>query len=102
MNWTVIVQSVLTFAGGFVAAYWSFKGSVKKASYSNEGIYAEKTGDLFERIDRLTDERDDLKNQVMKLQDEVQDLTRAVDELKRQLKQDEKERERVDGTDSIH
>ncbi|WP_369901895.1 hypothetical protein [Lactiplantibacillus plantarum] len=90
MNWTVIIQSVLTFAGGFAAAYWSFKGSVKKASFSNEGIYADKTSDLFERIDKLTNERDDLKEQVMKLQGEVKDLTKAVKEMKQEMKERDK------------
>ena len=91
MNWTEIIQSALVFAGGFGSAWLALKGNLVKASSSNEAIYADKTGDLFERIDKLTNERDDLKEQVMKLQGEVKDLTKAVREMKQEMKErDEK------------
>ena len=88
MNWTTIIQSFFTFATGFAAALLALKGNIEKANIGNERIYADKTDDLFNRSDKLTDERDDLKGQVLKLQSEVKALTKAVDSLKNEMKKD--------------
>ncbi|GEO58464.1 hypothetical protein [Companilactobacillus bobalius] len=52
---------------------------------SNEGVYADHTNDLFERLDRITNERDDLKEQVIELKAQVQKLNSVIDSLNKQM-----------------
>lgn len=52
---------------------------------SNENIYADHTNDLFERLDRITNERDDLKEQVIELKAQVEKLNSVIDSLNDQM-----------------
>lgn len=52
---------------------------------SNENVYADHTNDLFERLDRITNERDDLKEQVIELKAQVQKLNSVIDSLNKQM-----------------
>jgi len=52
---------------------------------SNENIYADHTNDLFERLDRITNERDDLKEQVIELKAQVEKLNNVIDSLNEQM-----------------
>lgn len=52
---------------------------------SNENIYADHTNDLFERLDRITNERDDLKEQVIELKAQVEKLNSVIDSLNEQM-----------------
>lgn len=52
---------------------------------SNENIYADHTNDLFKRLDRITSERDDLKEQVIELKAQVQNLNVVIDSLNEQM-----------------
>ena len=52
---------------------------------SNESVYADHTNDLFKRLDRITSERDDLKEQVIELKAQVQELNSVIDSLNKQM-----------------
>lgn len=52
---------------------------------SNENIYADHTNDLFKRLDRITSERDDLKEQVIELKAQVQELNSVIDSLNERM-----------------
>ena len=58
-----------------------------KNQSSNENIYADHTADLFKRLDKITNERDDLKNQVIELKGQVQKLNGVIDSLNEQMGQ---------------
>jgi len=52
---------------------------------SNENVYADHTKELFERLDQITQERDDLKVQVIKLQNQVSKQNNTIDALNKQV-----------------
>lgn len=52
---------------------------------SNENVYADHTRELFDRLDQITQERDDLKAQVIKLQDQVSKQNNTIDALNKQV-----------------
>lgn len=52
---------------------------------SNENVYADHTKELFERLDQITHERDDLKVQVIKLQNQVSKQNNTIDALNKQV-----------------
>jgi len=52
---------------------------------SNENVYAEHTEDLFKRLDKITNERDDLKEQVIELKGQVEKLNDVIDSLNEQM-----------------
>ncbi|HCD08246.1 MAG TPA: hypothetical protein DEQ50_08335 [Lactobacillus sp.] len=52
---------------------------------SNENVYADHTKELFDRLDQITQERDDLKVQVIKLQDQVSKQNNTIDALNKQV-----------------
>lgn len=52
---------------------------------SNENVYADHTKELFDRLDQITQERDDLKVQVIKLQDQVSKQNSTIDALNKQV-----------------
>ncbi|KRK80382.1 hypothetical protein [Companilactobacillus nodensis] len=52
---------------------------------SNENVYADHTRELFDRLDQITQERDDLKVQVIKLQDQVSKQNNTIDALNKQV-----------------
>jgi outer membrane murein-binding lipoprotein Lpp len=73
-----VIVALITAAG----TYW---GSKKQSVSANEGTYAAHMPELWARIEQLTSERDDLKQQVMNLQTEVNKATATIDELTRQV-----------------
>lgn len=52
---------------------------------SNENVYADHTKELFDRLDQITQERDDLKVQVIKLQNQVSKHNNTIDALNKQV-----------------
>jgi len=52
---------------------------------SNENVYADHTKELFDRLDQITQERDDLKVQVIKLQNQVSKQNNTIDALNKQV-----------------
>lgn len=63
----------------------TYLGIRSQASSSNEGIYADHTKELWEKIDSVSNERDDLKTQVLKLQTQVENAQRTIDALNNQI-----------------
>jgi uncharacterized coiled-coil DUF342 family protein len=51
----------------------------------HEDVYADHTAELFERLDKITQERDDLKGQVIALQGKVEEQTAQIEALKTQM-----------------
>lgn len=68
-----------------ITAAFTYLGSRKKAASNNESIYADHTKETWERIDKLTGERDDLKQEVIELRIKVAQMTATVDELNKQI-----------------
>jgi len=52
---------------------------------SNENVYADHTKELFDRLDQITQERDDFKVQVIKLLDQVSKQNNTIDALNKQV-----------------
>lgn len=79
------MQDLLSFFSGIFVAAVTAVGTVKtaqaKAKSKIEDVYADHTQELFNRVDKLTTERDDLKAQVIQLQHQVSDLQDKIDSL---------------------
>ncbi|WP_268914135.1 hypothetical protein [Lentilactobacillus sp. SPB1-3] len=80
-NATTIITAVITAIGGWIVANHN-------DSTSREGIYAEHVQDQWDRIDTLSNqldkviqERDDLRAQVEELSNQVKEQSRVIDEL---------------------
>lgn len=84
----IIITVISSLLGGALGAFWNYKGKVVDSSASRDDIYADHTEELFKRLDYLTNERDDLKqqninlmNQVKQLRAQVRNLTTQVNKL---------------------
>lgn len=86
------MSDALKYIAGFITAVIGAWGTVwlqhAKNQGNNESVYAEHTRDLFRRIDKLTtdlekrtQERDDLKQQVLSLKERVKNLETKIDKL---------------------
>lgn len=82
MSWIGTVMAAI------VSGLFGYFAQNLKSHQDNEGIYAKYSGDLIKRVDELTDERDDLKEQVLILQGQVTELSRQVKELRKDLRKD--------------
>lgn len=80
------LNSLIPLLSAVVAAVASFLVGKLNSSSSNEGVYAAHFGELLDKIDKLTNERDDLKNQILKLQDQIRTQSKIIDELTKQIK----------------
>lgn len=67
-------------AGGLLTGISGVLVQRLKNQGSNENIYAVHTKELFERLDQITHERDDLKDQVNELQNKIDDQSRIIEE----------------------
>ena len=94
---------VALLSGGSVTAIFSYLSSRKESTTNSEGIYADHTRELFDRIDKISAEleqektlrrqrdlenvklRSTIKNQnqlIEELQDKIDYLTKMIEELK--------------------
>ncbi|MQS52182.1 hypothetical protein [Companilactobacillus mishanensis] len=71
--------------GGAITGLTGVWGLHVKNRGSNEQVYAEHTDELFDRLDKITSERDDLKEQVIKLTAKVNEQTKVIDQLNKQM-----------------
>ena len=73
----VIIAVISSLFGGAVTAFYGYKGKQVASKTDGEKTYAEYSSELFDRIDKLTAERDKYGKQVIKLQSkvDVQDTT---------------------------
>lgn len=67
-----IKVAISAVMGGIVTGVFGVWLQRIKNKGTNESIYADHTQELFERLDKITQERDDLKEQVMKLQNQIE------------------------------
>lgn len=82
---TPILSAVV---GGLFGVWLQAKkniGEDQKARVSNEGIYAEHTSELLDRLDKVYGERNKLQQQVTELQLKVDEQSRTIDELNHQI-----------------
>lgn len=86
-----ILSAVL--GGGTIAAVINYASSKSSDSVKREDVYADHTQELFERLDKLTDERDELKDQVL-------EQSKTIDTLNTQIKQLRQDNDRL--IDQVH
>ena len=79
------MKEILGFVGGLIAAAATFWGINIKSAVQRETVYAHHTRELFTRLDKITQERDDLQKQVIKLQSQVNEQSRQIKELREQI-----------------
>ena len=84
MGWTTLthlIETILSIIGGSGLASWlTYRSTVKRDNTRREDIYADHTGELWERLDKITDERDELSKTVIKLQSKVDDQSKTIRE----------------------
>ncbi|QLL69802.1 hypothetical protein [Lactobacillus sp. 3B(2020)] len=79
---TQIATLVVTFlSGGGITGLFTYMQSRRDDRTQREEVYADHMPDLFERLDRLTDEREELKKQNTELSAQVSSLKSQVDSL---------------------
>lgn len=64
--------------GAAITGYFNVRLQQSKNSGSNESIYAKYSGSLTDRVDKLTDERDGLKEQVMKMGIQLDEQSKII------------------------
>ncbi|MEK1387083.1 hypothetical protein HCZ02_09265 [Limosilactobacillus fermentum] len=84
----IVIAVVSSLFGGALGAFFNYKGKTVSAIASQEDVYADHTKELFKRLDKLTDERDELKDQVL-------EQSKTIDILNGQIKQLRQDNERL-------
>jgi hypothetical protein len=64
--------------GAAITGYFNIRLQQSKNQSSNESIYAEYSGSLTDRVDKLTNERDGLKEQVMKMGIQIDEQSKII------------------------
>ncbi|WP_413627672.1 hypothetical protein R4B61_00275 [Fructilactobacillus vespulae] len=82
MNFIDIIVAVVTAVGSGTVAWITAKNN---STAQKEGIYADHTEKLFDKLDATIDERDELKEQVSQLKIQVSELTKIVERLKEEM-----------------
>lgn len=77
--------AISAVVGGVVTGVFGVWLQRTKNKGTNESVYAEHTEDLFNRLDKITNERDDLKIQVIELKGQVEKLNGVIDSLNEQM-----------------
>lgn len=78
----VIVSAI---GGAIVSGIFGVWLQKLKNTGSNESVYAEHTDSLWDRLDKITDERDELKEQVIRLNAKIDEQSKIIDQLTRQM-----------------
>lgn len=71
--------------GGIITASLAYLSNRNDSRSHSETVYADHTDDLFERIDKLTDERDKSNRQAVKLQAKVEAQTVTINKLEKEV-----------------
>lgn len=79
------LNELIPLLSAIVAAAASFLVGKLDSSSNNEKVYADHYIELLNKIDQLTSERDDLKNQILKLQEQIRTQSKIIDELSKQI-----------------
>jgi len=80
-----IQVAISAVVGGVVTGVFGVWLQRTKNKGTNESVYADHTQELFDRLDKITQERDDLKEQVIKLNNLVQKQSNIIDSLNEQV-----------------
>lgn len=88
-----LIETIFSvICGSGLASWLTYRSTIKRDKTQREDIYADHTGELWERLDKITDERDELSKTVIKLQGKVDDQSntiktqsQVIDELGRQV-----------------
>lgn len=80
-----IQVAISAVVGGVVTGVFGVWLQRTKNKGTNESIYADHTQELFDRMDKITRERDDLKDQVIELKGQVGKLNGVIDSLNEQM-----------------
>lgn len=81
----IVIAVVSSLFGGALGAFFNYKGKTVSAIASQEDVYADHTKELFDRLDKLTRERDGLKEQNIELISQVHQLQQQTNQLKKQV-----------------
>jgi len=80
-----IKVAISAVVGGVVTGVFGVWLQRLKNKGTNESVYADHTQELFKRLDKITQERDDLKDQVIELKGQVKQLNIVIDSLNNQM-----------------
>jgi len=80
-----IKVAISAVVGGVVTGVFGVWLQRLKNKGVNESVYADHTQELFKRLDKITQERDDLKDQVIELKGQVKQLNIVIDSLNNQM-----------------
>ncbi|MQS88293.1 hypothetical protein [Companilactobacillus mishanensis] len=78
----IIISAI---GGAIVSGIFGVWGQKLKNTSSNESVYAEHTDIMWDRLDKITNERDELKEQVIKLNAKIDEQSKIIDQLTRQM-----------------
>lgn len=76
--------------GAIVTAILTYLSKRNESRSRNETIYADHTDELFDRIDKLTDERDQSNRQADKLRIKVEAQTETISKLEKEVERQSK------------
>ncbi|WP_025024737.1 hypothetical protein [Companilactobacillus nodensis] len=76
---------ISALGGAFITGLFGVWLQQLKNKNNSEGIYADHIEELFERLDKTTEERDGLKGQVSDLTFQLIEQKKVVDSLTRQM-----------------
>lgn len=71
--------------GGIITATLTYFSKRNESHSHTEAVYADHADDLFDRIDKLTEERDKSNRQAIKLQAKVETQTMTVAKLEKKV-----------------
>ncbi|GAB6091801.1 hypothetical protein [Furfurilactobacillus curtus] len=81
-----LIETIVSVVmGSSFTGYLTYRSTIKKNQTDREDIYADHTGELWDRLDKITSERDELKAQVIKLQTKVEEQSRMIDDMTHQI-----------------
>lgn len=91
------LNELIPLLSAIVAAAASFLVGKLNSSSNNEKVYADHYIELLNKIDQLTSERDNLKDQIIKLREQISAQSKIIDELSKQIASLKKKEEMTNG-----
>lgn len=80
-----VIIGLGTALAGVVAGWFSSRATVKSAAVGNEGIYAQQLPELIDKINAISDERNELSEQLAALRSENELTLRENKALRTQV-----------------
>lgn len=91
------LNELIPLLSAIIAAAASFLVGKLNSSSNNEKVYADHYIELLNKIDQLTSERDNLKDQIIKLREQISAQSKIIDELSKQIASLKKKEEMING-----